>query len=52
MQLIFIVEASKESESDFKYIKETLNKYYYISGHKLTPVYLNGKGSLTVYKKL
>ncbi len=45
MQLIFVVEASKESKSDYYYISETLRKYYDTLGHKLTPIYLNGKGN-------
>ena len=37
MQLIFVVEASKESKSDFYYISETLKEFYNILGHKITP---------------
>ena len=36
MQLIFVVEASKESKSDFYYISETLKEFYDILGHKIT----------------
>lgn len=45
MQLIFIVETNKKSQSDYLYISETLNKYYNTLGHKMTPIYLNGKGN-------
>lgn len=45
MQLIFIVEANKDSQSDYLYISETLKKYYNTLGHKMTPIYLNGKGN-------
>lgn len=45
MQLIFIVEANKDSQSDYSYISETLKKYYNTLGHKMTPIYLNGKGN-------
>ena len=45
MQLIFIVEANKDSQSDYLYISETLKKYYNTLGHKLTPIYLYGKGN-------
>ena len=43
MQLIFIVEANKDSQSDYLYISETVKKYYNVLGHKLTPVYYNKK---------
>ena len=39
MQLIFVVEASKESKSDFYYISETLKEFYNILGHKITPIH-------------
>ena len=45
MQLIFIVEANKDCRSDFLYISETLRKYYNTLGHKITPIYLDGKGN-------
>ena len=45
MQLIFVVEASKESKSDFYYISETLKEFYNILGHKITPIYMEGKGN-------
>lgn len=45
MQLIFIVEANKDSQSDYLYISETLKKYYNTLGHKMTPIFLNGKGN-------
>lgn len=45
MQLIFVVEASKESKSDYVYITETVEKYYNVLGHKLTPIFMDGKGN-------
>ena len=44
MQLVFVVESSAKSQSDFYYISETLKKYYNILGHKITKVFLDGKG--------
>lgn len=44
MQIIFIVECSKESKSDWVYISSLLKSKYNITGHKLSPIYLNGKG--------
>lgn len=44
MQLIFVVEASAKSQSDFYYISETIIKYYNYLGHKITPVFMDGKG--------
>ena len=44
MQLIFVVESNKESKSDYFYISETVKKYYNFSGHKLTDIYMDGKG--------
>lgn len=51
MQLIFIVEANNDSQSDYLYISETVKKYYNVLGHKLTPVYLEGKGNYNKKKK-
>lgn len=48
MQLIFVVESNKRSQSDYYYISETLKEFYNTLGHKLTPVFMNGKGN---YKK-
>lgn len=45
MQLIFVVETSKESQSDYVYVSETIEKYYHILGHKLTPIFMSGKGN-------
>ena len=45
MQLIFVCEASRESKSDFYYISETLKEYYNILGHKITPIFMDGKGN-------
>ena len=53
MQVIVIVEASKESKSDWMYINSLLKYKYDITGHKLSPIYLNGKGRYkNVYKKV
>ncbi len=51
MQLIFIVGSNKDSMSDYLYISETLKKYYNTLGHKLTPIFLNGKGNYNKRKK-
>lgn len=45
MQLIFVVETNKTSQSDYIYIIETLKEFYNTLGHKLTPVFMNGKGN-------
>lgn len=53
MQVIVIVEASKESKSDWMYINSLLKYKYDVTGHKLSPIYLNGKGRYkNVYKKV
>ena len=44
MQVIIIVECSKESKSDWVYINSLLKFKYDITSHKLSPIYLNGKG--------
>ncbi|MBQ7642237.1 MAG: hypothetical protein IJS83_07180 [Acholeplasmatales bacterium] len=45
MQLIFLVESDKKSQSDYNYIKATIDHYYYILGVKLTPIFLGSKGN-------
>lgn len=52
MQLIFVVETNKDVQSDWIYIKETLENLYRIerSVIKLSPVYMNGRGNYS--KKL
>ena len=47
LQLIFLVEARKQSKSDWVYIKETIEHFYEFdkSNVKLACKYMNGKGS-------
>lgn len=47
LQLIFVVEADKTCKSDWKYIKETIDRFYfYDKAHvKLNVVYMGGKGN-------
>ena len=45
MQLIFLVESDKKSQSDYNYIKSTIDHYYNILGVKLTPIFLGSKGN-------
>jgi len=46
LQLIFVVETDRKCQSDWKYLKETIYKFYEVndSNIKLTPVFLGGKG--------
>ncbi len=45
-QLIFCVETNRKSDTDFLYIKSTIDRFYdYQNGHvQIKPVYLGGKG--------
>ncbi len=52
MQLIFLIESSKESESDYRYITETINRFYIVKGIKLTRIAMNGKGNYAKQLKL
>ena len=53
LQLIFVVETNKKNQSDWIYIKETINRFFnYDQAHvKLKPVYMNGKGNYRSKKK-
>lgn len=46
LQLIFVVETDKKCKSDWKYIKETIYKFYKVNdaNTKLSTVFLGGKG--------
>ena len=46
VQLIFVVETNKDCNSDWIYIKETVERFYTYERTqlKLTPVYMDGKG--------
>ena len=46
LQLIFCVETNRKSDTDFLYIKSTLDRFYDCrNGHvQIKPVYLGGKG--------
>lgn len=46
IQLIFCVETNKKSDTDFLYIKSTVDRFYdYQNGHvQIKPLYLGGKG--------
>ena len=50
LQLIFVVETNKRVNSDWIYIKDTIERFYEYSRTqlKLTPVYMDGRGK---YKK-
>lgn len=47
LQLIFVVETNKKCKSDWIYIKETIDRFFYVNPAqvKLSPVYLDGKGN-------
>jgi len=45
MQLIFVIETDKKSQSDFMYIKSTLQRFYKTEGDKFTPIFTGGKGN-------
>lgn len=47
LQLIFVVETNKKCNSDWIYIKDTIDRFFdYNNSHiKLTTVYMNGKGN-------
>lgn len=53
LQLIFVVETSKQSKSDWIYIKETIDKFFiYDNAHvKLSVVYMNGKSRYSTKEK-
>ncbi|MCI7493142.1 MAG: hypothetical protein MSA91_10235 [Lachnobacterium sp.] len=46
MQLIIVVETNKKCNSDWIYIKDTIEHFYSIDNArtKLTPIYMDGKG--------
>ncbi len=46
LQLIFCVETNKQSDTDFLYIRNMIDRFYDINGSHilLKPVYLGGKG--------
>ena len=46
IQLIFCVETNRKSDTDFKYIKSTIDRFYeYRNGNvQIKPVYLGGRG--------
>lgn len=50
IQMIFVVETNKKCNSDWIYIKDTINHFYQYNQTqiKLSPVYMDGKGN---YKK-
>ena len=53
-KFLFVVETkSKDEDSDYVYIRKLLNDYYDLSkkGHKLQPIYCNGKGNITKKEK-
>lgn len=45
MQFIILIETSRENDSDKMYIDELLKHVYDIKGHKLSYIYMNGKGN-------
>lgn len=47
MQLIFVVETNKSCNSDWIYIKETIEQFYSYERTqiKFTPIYMDGKGN-------
>ena len=47
LQLVICVEANAKSQSDYIYVKDTIEKFYQIGGSsvKLSPVFMNGKGN-------
>lgn len=53
LQLIFVVETNKKCKSDWIYIKETIDRFYYYGGVqiKLSTVYMDGKNKYLVKKK-
>lgn len=53
LQLIFVVETNKECKSDWIYIKETIDRFYYCGGAqiKLSTVYMNGKNKYLTKEK-
>ena len=54
IQLIFCVETNKQSDTDFLYIKSTIDRFYeYKNGHiQIKPVYLGGKGRYSTNRKI
>lgn len=52
-QLIFVVETNKKCKSDWIYIKETIDRFYYYGGAqiKLSTVYMNGKNKYLTKEK-
>ena len=53
LQLIFVVETNKKCKSDWIYIKETIDRFYYYGGAqiKLSTVYMNGKNKYLTKEK-
>ena len=53
VQLIFVVETRKTCNSDWIYIKDTVEHFYSYERTelKLTPIYMDGKGNYFKKKK-
>ena len=53
LQLIFVVETDKKCNSDWIYIKDTINHFYQYNQAqvKLQPVYMGGKGNYVKKEK-
>ena len=53
LQLIFVVETNKKCKSDWIYIKETIDRFYYYGGvHiKLSTVYMDGENKYLIKEK-
>lgn len=47
LQLIICVETNQKTKSDYIYIKNTIENFYYVnqSGIRLSPVFMDGKGN-------
>ena len=46
LQMIFCLEANKQSASDYVYIRDTIKRFYNLNNKiKITPIYMNGKSN-------
>lgn len=46
LQMIFCLEANKQSASDYVYIRDTINRFYKLNNKiKIATIYMNGKSN-------
>lgn len=52
INLIFVVEASKQSQSDYYYLRRLMSEVYYLDSFRPEVIFANGKGNLSKQDKI